>query len=88
VVLGALYMLWMFQRVMFGPLKNPANERLADLTTREGLVFVPLLILIFWIGFNPQPILDRAQPALERTMQLVQQRSGMSGTADNVGAQR
>jgi NADH-quinone oxidoreductase subunit M len=88
VVLGALYMLWMFQRVMFGPLKNPANERLADLTTREGLVFVPLLILIFWIGFDPQPILDRAQPALERTMQLVQQRSGVSGTADNVGGPR
>jgi len=81
VVLGALYMLWMFQRVMFGPLKHPANERLADLTLREKLVFAPLLILIFWIGFMPQPILDRAQPALERTMNLVQQRATMTRTA-------
>ena len=78
VVLGALYMLWMFQRVMFGPLKNPANQRLADLSLRERLVFVPLVALIFWIGFAPQPILDRAQPALERTMRLVERRAAMS----------
>jgi NADH-quinone oxidoreductase subunit M len=88
VVLGALYMLWMFQRVMFGPLKNPSNERLADLTMRERLVFAPLLILIFWIGFMPQPILDRAQPALERTMHLVQMRSALSGTAAATGEKR
>jgi NADH-quinone oxidoreductase subunit M len=88
VVLGALYMLWMFQRVMFGPLKSPSNERLADLTMRERLVFAPLLILIFWIGFMPQPILDRAQPALERTMHLVQMRSAMSGTAVPTGEKR
>ncbi|MBI1797140.1 MAG: NADH-quinone oxidoreductase subunit M [Candidatus Eisenbacteria bacterium] len=74
VILSAVYMLWMFMRVFFGPLTHAANEKLADLTLRERLVFAPLLILIFWMGVYPQPLLDRAQPTLDRTVALVKQR--------------
>ncbi len=45
IVLGAAYMLWLYQRVMFGPVTNPANEHLADLNTREYATLVPLVIL-------------------------------------------
>ena len=62
-------MLWMFQRVMFGPRHEPRRERDGSPISRlrERLVFAPLLILIFWIGVMPQPFLDRVQPALDRT---------------------
>jgi len=81
VILSALYMLWMFQRVFFGPVTHAENETLADLTTRERLVFAPLVILIFWMGVYPQPLLDRAQPTLDRTIALCQARTQMTETA-------
>ena len=81
VILGAVYMLWMFQRVMFGPVTRSENEALPDLSMRERLVFAPLLLLIFWMGVMPQPFLDRAQPALDRTLRLVEMRRQMSAPA-------
>jgi len=78
VILSAVYMLWMFQRVMFGPVTHAENEHLADLSFRERLVFAPLLILIFAIGVFPQPFLDRMQPALDRTLALARQRAALS----------
>ena len=74
VILSACYMLWMFQRVMFGPVTHAENEKLPDLSLRERLVFAPLLILIVWMGVAPQPFLDRVQPALDRTLALAQHR--------------
>ena len=56
VILSACYMLWMFQRVIFGPVTHEENRGLADLSLRERLVFAPLLVLIFWIGVMPQPV--------------------------------
>src|SRR5262249_40960650 len=47
VILGAIYMLWMFQRVMQGPLDKPENQALRDLTPREWGVLVPLILLMF-----------------------------------------
>ena len=55
IVLGAAYMLWMFQRVFFGPITNPENENLADLNKRELLYLMPIVILCFWIGLYPKP---------------------------------
>jgi len=53
IVLGAAYMLWLYQRVMFGKLENPANQSLPDLNLRELATFVPLIVLAFWIGLYP-----------------------------------
>ncbi|MFL6196297.1 MAG: NuoM family protein, partial [Thermoanaerobaculia bacterium] len=55
IVLGAAYMLWMYQRVFFGPLDNPENKELRDLDRRELLYLVPLVLLCFWIGLYPRP---------------------------------
>jgi NADH-quinone oxidoreductase subunit M len=66
VVLGAAYLLWLYQRVFFGPVTNQKNEKLLDLTPRELATFVPLIICAFWIGLYPKPlfrILD--QPVTE-----------------------
>jgi len=75
VILSACYMLWMFQRVIFGPVTHEENRGLKDLSLRERLVFAPLLILIVWMGVMPQPFLDRMQPALARTLELSRQRA-------------
>jgi len=55
IVLGAAYMLWLYQRVMFGPITNPKNEKLPDLNWREVVTLVPLVIWAFWIGLYPKP---------------------------------
>jgi NADH-quinone oxidoreductase subunit M len=66
VVLGAIYMLWMYQRVFFGPVKHAANKELKDLNLREIVVFVPILVLIFFMGIYPKPFLTRMEPAVNR----------------------
>jgi len=81
VILSACYMLWMFQRVMFGPVTHAENEKLTDLTLRERLVFAPLVLLIFWMGVTPQPLLDRMQPSLERVLDLARMRGAPSQAA-------
>jgi NADH-quinone oxidoreductase subunit M len=55
VILAAAYLLWLYQRVFFGNVTNPKNEKLHDLTPREVLTFVPLIIAAFWIGLYPKP---------------------------------
>jgi NADH-quinone oxidoreductase subunit M len=74
VLLGAVYMLWMYQRVMFGPLTNPKNEQLKDLSTREVLVFAPILIMLFVMGLYPQPFLSRMEPSVQAYIARMEQR--------------
>jgi len=62
VVLGAIYMLSLYRRVVFGPLDNEKNGDLSDLSLGEIIVFSPLLVLVFYIGLYPQPILSRIEP--------------------------
>jgi NADH-quinone oxidoreductase subunit M len=64
VILGAAYMLWMFQRVMFGPVTNHANQGLTDVNAREVAYLAPLIVLIFVMGVFPQPFLDRINPSV------------------------
>ncbi|MBC7691248.1 MAG: NADH-quinone oxidoreductase subunit M [Methylotenera sp.] len=66
VIFGAVYMLWLFQRVMFGPVKNKENEKLKDLSFREIAVMVPLLFCIFWMGVAPNFFFRKMEPSIER----------------------
>ena len=66
IVLGAAYMLWLYQRTMFGKLDNPDNENLKDLNLREWIYLTPLVLLCFWIGLYPKPFFDMLEPATER----------------------
>ena len=58
VVLGAAYLLWLYQRVMFGNITNPLNEHLPDLNGREFFTLGTLIILAFWIGIYPAPLFN------------------------------
>ncbi len=71
VVLGAIYMLWMYRRVIFGPLANPENQKLTDLNGREIFILAPILALIVLMGVYPQPFLDRMKPAVDLTLKKV-----------------
>jgi NADH-quinone oxidoreductase subunit M len=68
VVLAAAYLLWLYQRVFFGTVTNPKNEKLHDLTPREVLTFVPLLIMAFWIGLYPKPFLQILEQPVNQIM--------------------
>jgi NADH-quinone oxidoreductase subunit M len=55
VILAAAYLLWLYQRVFFGKVENPKNEKLLDLSGRELATFVPLVVIALWIGLYPKP---------------------------------
>jgi len=65
VILAAIYILYMFGRMFLGPLTNEKNENLKDLSWREIITLVPLLVLIFWIGLYPKPFFDLIAPTVE-----------------------
>src|SRR2546427_806250 len=71
VVLGAAYLLWLYQRVMFGSVTNPANERLPDLNAREYATLLPLVILAFWIGIYPKPFFALIEKPVENIVRQV-----------------
>ena len=74
VILGAVYMLGMFQRVMFGPLSNPKNKHLPDLTVREGAVLLPMALAAFWLGMYPATFLSDIDPAVTRTIAAIKEK--------------
>jgi NADH-quinone oxidoreductase subunit M len=70
MVLGAVYMLWMYQRVFLGKVTNPANSALTDIGTRERILLLPIIVMMLWIGVYSTPFLSR----MEASLDLVQQR--------------
>jgi NADH-quinone oxidoreductase subunit M len=71
VVLAAVYMLWMYQRVMFGEVIHAANAHLADLSLREVVVLMPIVLVIIWIGLYPQPFLKRMEASSRAVIERV-----------------
>ena len=66
VILGAAYMLWMVQRVFFGPITHADNEYLPDMNTRELVTALPFVALVLVMGLVPQPFLERLAPSTDR----------------------
>ncbi|MFH1277667.1 MAG: NADH-quinone oxidoreductase subunit M [Candidatus Eisenbacteria bacterium] len=71
VVFGAVYMLWMYRRVFFGPVTNDANRKLPDLSLRELVVIVPLLAGMVWLGVRPSPLLDKMEAAVKAHIRMM-----------------
>ncbi|MBM7243933.1 NADH-quinone oxidoreductase subunit M [Rhodococcus fascians] len=67
LVLSAIYILWLYQRVMTGPVRE-GNEKISDLVPREALVVIPLLALLVVFGVYPKPALDIITPAVQSTI--------------------
>jgi len=72
VILGAVYMLWLVERVFYGKNANPENQHLPDLSLREALVIAPMILLIVVMGLAPQPFLAPARPAVDRLVARMQ----------------
>lgn len=71
IVLGAAYLLWLYQRVMFGNVTHDVNKTLPDLNLREYAVLLPLVVLAFWIGIYPKPFFAYIDKPVEKIVQQV-----------------
>lgn len=71
IVLGAAYMLWLYQRVFFGKLENEKNKTLSDLSLREWAYLAPLIALCIWIGVYPKPVLEFVNKPTETIVRQV-----------------
>jgi len=86
VILAAAYLLWLYQRVFFGTVTNPKNEKLLDLSPREILTFVPLVAMALWIGIYPKPFFQILEQPVNNLVATV--RPGYPGlNAVNASAQ-
>jgi len=68
VILAAVYMLWMYQRVMFGEVTHEENKTLKDLNIREWAYLLPMMLFVFWIGVYPKTFLDKMGPSVDDFM--------------------
>jgi NADH-quinone oxidoreductase subunit M len=71
VIIAALYLLWAYQRVFHGPAKGD-NAKMKDLTLREGLIMLPFLVGIVFMGVYPKPVIERMEPAVDALIQHVE----------------
>ena len=72
VILAAIYLLFMFQKVFLGPITQPANHSLKDLNPREIITLAVLLVIIFWIGLYPKPFFQIMNPTVQQLATLLQ----------------
>ncbi len=72
VILAAIYILYMFQKMFLGPVTNKANLKLKDLSLRELAIIVPLLVVIFWIGLYPKPFFALMHPTVVQFLAVFQ----------------
>ena len=81
VIFAAAYLLWALQRIIFNKLDKPDNEKIPDLSPRELVVLIPLLLGIVWMGVYPKPVLDRLEPAARRYILMTK---GLNVPGENV----
>jgi NADH-quinone oxidoreductase subunit M len=84
VIFAAVYMLWMFQRVMFGEVTNPKNLGLKDLSAREILVLMPILVFVVWIGVYPNTFLAPMEPSVKNFIQMVESKRTSISNAEKL----
>ncbi len=79
IILGAAYMLWLYQRTMFGEITKDENKTLPDLDAREMATLVPIIAFCFWIGLYPAPFLRPMEASVANLIQTVEK--GAAGKA-------
>jgi len=88
VILGAVYMLHMYKKVMFGVIHHKENEEISDMNRREILVLAPIVVLIFWIGLYPTPFLRIMEPAVNQIVSKVNMGTMDSGGSHSAAVQK
>ncbi|MBI5643390.1 MAG: NADH-quinone oxidoreductase subunit M [Deltaproteobacteria bacterium] len=84
VILGAAYMLWMYQRVVFGKVTNPENQGLKDVNAREIITLAPIIILIIWIGVYPKHFLSLSSASTAHIVEMMNKNKAKTPEAGNV----
>ncbi len=72
VILAAVYMLFMFQKLFLGPVDKDENRSLKDINAREIIILIPILVFIFWIGLYPAPFFNLMAPAVDKLVAVLQ----------------
>jgi NADH-quinone oxidoreductase subunit M len=75
IIFAAVYLLWMYQRVIFGEVTHEANRAIRDLSPREWAVLVPVIVLIVWIGVYPGAFTGKTEAAVEALIAQVQNKT-------------
>jgi NADH-quinone oxidoreductase subunit M len=100
VILAAIYLLWLVQRVFFGPITNEANRNIPDIAWNEVAAMIPLVIFMVWIGVHPNTFLKKMEPSVKHLMARVNGEAGgevmmakssssvSSGSSEFLGAPR
>lgn len=88
VVLAAIYLLWMYQRVMHGPVEHEENRTLPDLNAREIITLVPIVLLCFWIGLYPKPFFERTEASLSAIVATGAREAGAVETSQQPAAEQ
>ncbi|MBX7043896.1 MAG: NADH-quinone oxidoreductase subunit M [Ignavibacteria bacterium] len=83
VILAAVYLLWMFQRVMLGPVAKEENKSLKDISMREFFSFVPILIFIVWIGVYPNTFLSKSEASVKKIVKTFNEFSAKNWSGSN-----
>jgi NADH-quinone oxidoreductase subunit M len=100
VILAAIYLLWLVQRVFFGPITNEENRRIPEIAWNEVAAIVPLIVLMVWIGVHPNTFLNKMTPSVQQLLAVtkgetqdkvmvasrVTSPSGSSGSSEFLGA--
>ena len=84
VILGAVYLLWMFQKMFYGPVTNPENTRLKDIKRWEIALCLPLLLMIFWGGLFPNTFLEPMEASLGAARQMALNPAGQRPTWEDL----
>ncbi len=85
VIFAAVYLLWMYQRVIFGEVKNPKLNSLTDMNAREIFVMVPILIFVVWIGIYPGTFLKVSAKSVNKVIEQVFTQQNVSQSALQTG---
>ncbi|HVR43042.1 MAG TPA: NADH-quinone oxidoreductase subunit M [Thermoanaerobaculia bacterium] len=85
VILAAIYLLWLVQRVFWGPITNEENRNLPDIRWNELAAMLPLVVLMVWIGLWPNAFIRRIEPSVQQLLTIVsrggEQRMILAGPA-------
>ncbi|MEP6742708.1 MAG: NADH-quinone oxidoreductase subunit M [bacterium] len=88
IILNAGYMLWLYQRMFFGTIDNPKNEKLVDLSTREWIYMTPLVIMSLWIGIYPKAFLSYIERPVNAVVRQVRPTYPIPGLPPGVAVQQ
>ena len=80
IILGAVYMLVLYKRSFFGPLTNPKNESLEDLTSQELTALLPLVAIVIFLGVYPKPVLDPMSHSVDEMVHKMEKKAVLPKT--------